>query len=315
MTGRVLVVGATGFIGSAALRALAGDGGAVRASVRRVPDASAAVPGVEYAVADLTDPASLRGLCDGADTVLHCASFIGADEERCRAVNVDGTRALLAEAARAGVRRTVLVGTTAVYGAGPHRGLSEDEREPAPTSATSRTRLEAEHAVRAAGGTVVRAPLVYGPGDVWVVPGIAELLARVPALPGDGTALLSLVAVADLARLLAVLARTPDLVAPGGVHHAAHPHTLTLRGFATLLGAALDLPVPSAGLPLDAYLTRLAETPGTVSAHQARLLAEDRWYRTALWSRTGCPTGPGHATRLTEAADWYRERPAARTAD
>ncbi|MEU5098295.1 NAD-dependent epimerase/dehydratase family protein [Streptomyces sp. NPDC020996] len=313
MTGRILVTGGTGFIGSAVLRALAhDDASTVTALVRRLPFPSDAVPGVEYTGGDLTDPASLRGACGGVDTVLHCASCVGGDEDRCRAVNVDGTRALLAEAARAGVRRTVLLSTTAVYGAGPHRGLTEHEREPAPASATSRTRLLAERAVRAAGGTVVRAPLVYGAGDVWVVPSLAELLDRVPALPEDGRARLSLVAVGDLARLLAALARDPGLAAPGTVHHAAHPDTLTLREFTGLLGDTLGLPVPSAGLPLDAYLARLAEAPGTVSAHQARLLAEDRWYRSTLWSLTGCPPGPGHAARLAEAAAWYRGHLAAR---
>jgi nucleoside-diphosphate-sugar epimerase len=307
----VLVVGGTGFIGSAALRALTDDGppptGAVKALVRRIPDASDALHGVEYVTGDLTDPASLHGVCDKVGTVLHCASYIGADEERNRSVNVDGTRALLAEAERAGVRRTVLVSTTAVYGAGPHHDLTENERVPQPTSPTSRTRLQAEEAVLAAGGTVLRPPLVYGAGDVWVVPSLAELLRRVQALPEDGRARLSLVAVDDLARLLATLARTPDLLPPGTTHHAAHPYAPSLREFVSLLGETLGLPVPTEGLALDDYLARLRETPGKVSAHQAGLLAEDRWYRSTLWSRIDCSPGPGHHTRLSEAAPWYRK--------
>jgi nucleoside-diphosphate-sugar epimerase len=310
MTGTVLVVGGTGFIGSAALRALTDDPrttpDTVKALVRRVPETPDAIPGVEYITGDLTDPTSLQGACHGIHTVLHCASYIGADEESCRAVNVDGTHALLTEAERAGVQRTVLVSTTAVYGAGPHRDLTEHELTPTPASATSRTRLLAEQAVLATGGTVLRPPLVYGTGDVWVVPSIAELLRRVPALPEDGRARLSLVAADDLAGLLATLARAPGRVPPGTVHHAAHPHTPTLREFVTLLGDTLGLPVPADGLALDDYLSRLRETPGKVSTHQAGLLAEDRWYRSPLWSRTNFPPGPGHRVRLSEAAAWYR---------
>jgi nucleoside-diphosphate-sugar epimerase len=317
VTGAVLVTGGTGFIGSATLRALADDRppkpGEVKALVRRVPETSDTVPGVEYGTGDLTDPASLRGVCDGIHTVLHCASHIGADEDKCREVNVDGTHALLSEAERAGVHRTVLVSTTAVYGAGPHRDLTEHEHAPAPASATSRTRLLAEQAVLATGGTVLRPPLVYGAGDVWVVPAVAELLRRVPALPEGGRARLSLVAVDDLARLLATLARAPERVPPGTVHHAAHPHAPTLRDFVTLLGDTLGLPVPRDGLALDDYLARLRETPGRVSAHQARLLAEDRWYRSPIWSRADCPPGPGHRARLSEAAAWYQEALAPRT--
>ncbi|MEV6942379.1 NAD-dependent epimerase/dehydratase family protein [Streptomyces sp. NPDC051172] len=314
---KILVVGGTGFIGSAALRALTADRppepGEVKALVRRIPEASGAVPGVEYLTGDLTDPASLRDICHGIHTVLHCASHIGADEDTCRAVNVDGTHALLAEAERAHVHRTLLVSTTAVYGTGPHRDLTEHQRTPDPASATSRTRLQAEQAVLAAGGTVLRPPLVYGAGDRWFVPAVTELLQRVPALPENGRARLSLVAIDDLARLLATLARTPEHTPPGTVHHAAHPHVPTLREFVALLGETLDLTVPQDGLPLDDYLTRLHTTPGRVSAHQAALLAEDRWYRSPLWSRADCTPGPGHRTRLSEAAPWYRKALTPRT--
>ncbi|MCW5253051.1 NAD-dependent epimerase/dehydratase family protein [Streptomyces sp. SHP 1-2] len=325
VTGRVLVTGGTGFIGSAVLRALAAEGrcgrGEVRALVRRAPAAAGtggaapggpvpaggAVPGTEYAEADLTDPRSLRGVCDGVGTVLHCASFIGSDEERCRAVNADGTRALLAEAARAGAR-TVLVSTTAVYGDGPHRGLTEDEREPAPVSPTSRSRREAEREVLAGGGTVLRPPLMLGPGDVWLVPALARLLCRTPLLPDGGRARLSLVAVDDLARLLAVLARTPGALPPGTVHHAAHPDTVTLRGLAGMLAAVLGVPEPGAGVSCDAYLALLRGTPEgeRIGSRRIRLIAEDHWYRSPVWARTGCPAGPGHAVRLREAAPWYR---------
>ncbi|MGW3117943.1 hypothetical protein ACWDBW_12505 [Streptomyces sp. NPDC001107] len=101
------------------------------------------------------------------------------------------------------------------------------------------------------------------------VPDVAELLQRVPALPENGRALLSLVAVDDLARLLATLARATRAIPLGTVHHAAHPHPPILREFVALLGETLGLPVPQHGLALDDYLTRLHTTPGKVSAHQA----------------------------------------------
>ncbi|MFD0316404.1 NAD-dependent epimerase/dehydratase family protein [Streptomyces flavalbus] len=311
----VLVSGGTGFVGTAVLRALAADArlapGAVRALVRRVPAPERRVAGVTYLTGDLTDPRTLRGTCDGVRSLVHCASLISGDEAACTAVNVDGTRALLAEADRAGVRRTVQLSTTAVYGAGPHRDLAEDAAPTAPASPTSRTRLLAESAVRAAGGVVVRPPLVYGPGDVWVVPLLAELLRRVPALVGHGRARLSVVAVADLGRLLATLALDPAAVPEGSVHHAGHPDPVTLRDLVRELGRTVGLPVPEDGLDVAPYLERLAAVPGRASAHQARLLAEDRWYRSDVWALAGCPVGPGLATRLREAAPWYRERLAA----
>ncbi|MGW2547156.1 NAD-dependent epimerase/dehydratase family protein, partial [Kitasatospora sp. NPDC001574] len=91
----VLLTGAGGFIGSAvlaALRALPGLGG-IRALTR-----SAAPAGTVRVAGDLADPATLRGAADGADVLVHLASLVGGPEDACTAVNVHGTRALLAEA-------------------------------------------------------------------------------------------------------------------------------------------------------------------------------------------------------------------------
>ncbi|MFC7636466.1 NAD-dependent epimerase/dehydratase family protein [Streptomyces thermogriseus] len=222
MTDTVVLTGATGFIGSAALGALANrfPGLRLRALVRRVPDTAAGAGGsVEWVTGDLTDPASLRGLCAGADTLVHLASYIGRDEERCVAVNVTGTRALMAEAARAGVRRVVHLSTAAVYGAGPHRGIAVDEVPAEPVSAASRTRLAGEgHALRA-GAVVLRPGLVLGAGDRWVVPALRELVDRVPAAWDGNRALLSAVDVGDLGRLIAAVA-AGEGVPPGSTTRA-----------------------------------------------------------------------------------------------
>lgn len=310
--GGILVAGGTGFIGSAVVRALSrhlpAPPAPLRALARRHPDPARtgpAAPGVEYLIADLTDPASLHGTCDQVDTLLHCASYVGPDDSACSAVNDTGTRALLDEAARAGVRRIIHISTTAVYGAGPHRGLPEDTRPPAPASEVSRTRLLAEQAVLGAAGTVLRPPFVYGRGDAWVVPAIAELLHRVPALPDGGTALISLVAVEDLARLVTSLALSPA-PPPPGVHHAGHPEPVALRDLVTALARTAGLPLPTASLPTPEYLERLGRTPGAVSVRQARMMTEDRWYRSPLWESTGCSSGPGLAARLSGHGEWYR---------
>lgn len=161
--GTVVITGATGFIGGAVLGALlrgggtgdggdggadrdGGDGGSDRSGVPRVRALARRIPAeprdaVEWVRGDVSDPASLRGLCEGATAVLHLASYVGSDEALGEAVNVAGTRAVMAEAARAGVPRVVHLSTAAVYGTGPHRGITVDEVPPEPVSAASRTRL------------------------------------------------------------------------------------------------------------------------------------------------------------------------------
>ncbi|MFE7134288.1 NAD-dependent epimerase/dehydratase family protein, partial [Streptomyces sp. NPDC057638] len=139
----VVLTGATGFIGSAVLRELrrrrARHGLVIHTVGRRPPARPRA--GERWTRADLAEPGTLAGVCAGADVLLHLASLIGPDEERCAAVNTAGSAALMAQATRAGVGRIVHLSTAAVYGEGPHRGIAVGEVQPAPLSPASRTRL------------------------------------------------------------------------------------------------------------------------------------------------------------------------------
>ncbi|MFF8482441.1 NAD-dependent epimerase/dehydratase family protein [Streptomyces antibioticus] len=312
--GTVVVTGATGFIGSHALRALAELQGTdgdrptprLRALVRAVPDVPP--PGtVEWVRGDLTDPTSVRGLCEDAAAVVHLASYIGADEERCEAVNVRGTRALMAEAERAGAARVVHLSTAAVYGAGPHRGIAVDEIAPEPVSAVSRTRLAGEAYARRAGAVVLRPGMVLGAGDRWVVPGLRELVDRVPAEWDGGRAEQTVVDAGDLGRLIAAIAVGPSVVPPG-TYHAGHPEPVRIGALLAELAAVGVLPPrPDADWPLTDCLERLRTTPGRVSERQFALAAQDHWYLTDdLWKLAGTSPGPGPLSRLAGVAAWYR---------
>ncbi|MFJ3883300.1 NAD-dependent epimerase/dehydratase family protein [Streptomyces sp. NPDC090077] len=311
---RLVITGATGFIGSAVVAELArfrggpeagSRGFVLRAVGRRPPREAGRVD--EWFRADLSDPDSLRECCDGADVLLHLASRIGSDERDCDTVNVRGTAALMAEAEAAGVRRIVHLSTSAVYGQGPHRGISVDEVLPAPVSAVSRSRLAGEGPALAAGAVVLRPGLVIGPGDRWVVPALAQILGSTGALWGGAGALLSAVAVGDLARLVARLGLGggPE---GGTVWHASHP--VPVRAV-ELVRAFTDrgvLPPVEQELPEAEFLERMAVSGCRVSPSQFRLVAQDHWYDSAgIWEAAGCPPGPGPLTHLDGAARWYRE--------
>ncbi|MFG3262066.1 MULTISPECIES: NAD-dependent epimerase/dehydratase family protein [Streptomyces] len=309
--GTLVLTGATGFIGSRALGALTdgGRGTRVRALVRTVPDDGGRARSVEWVRGDLTDPDAVRGLCEGARVVVHLASYIGGDERLCEAVNVDATRALMAEARRAGVRRVVHLSTAAVYGAGPHRGITVDEIPAQPVSAVSRTRLAGEAYAREAGAVVLRPGLVLGAGDRWTVPGLRELVERVPAEWDGGRALLSMVDVGDLARLIATVATGPRRVPPG-VYHVSHPDPVRVGDLLAVLARHGVLPPrPEADWPWPVCLERLRSTPGLVSERQFDLIGRDHWYRAEeIWELAAEPAGPGPLSRLADAAQWYRER-------
>jgi nucleoside-diphosphate-sugar epimerase len=123
---RVLVTGATGFVGQHAARTLL-DGGVPVRILARSSDRVRQVFGstadsLDVRLGDLTDAASLAGLCDGVDLVIHSGSAVpyafksGASAEDFSRVNLDGTERLAEEALRAGVRRVVHVSSTAAMG-------------------------------------------------------------------------------------------------------------------------------------------------------------------------------------------------------
>lgn len=109
---RVVVAGATGALGRPLVEALHQSGYRVCA-LGRDQAKLASLHAEDSRVADLTQPATLRGVCDGADLVISCAgarmTLGSGDPAGFMAVDYRGNRALLAEAKRAGVRKFVYV--------------------------------------------------------------------------------------------------------------------------------------------------------------------------------------------------------------
>jgi len=140
---RVLVTGATGFVGGGIARRLLADGRDVRALTRR-PEAATALQalGAEVVAGDVLAAETVEAAARGCEIVYHAAGVNGfcmRDPGPMRAANVTGTENVIGACARAGVRRIVYTSSAAVIGeeAGvvatedtPHRGwfLSEYER-------------------------------------------------------------------------------------------------------------------------------------------------------------------------------------------
>ncbi|MEU7392529.1 NAD-dependent epimerase/dehydratase family protein [Streptomyces tanashiensis] len=307
---RILVTGATGFIGGrvAATAAAAAEPAHLRLLARRPtapPTGPGAGPEVETVPGDLRDPASLRRACEGVDTLIHCASAIGADEEVSRAVNDEGTRALVDAAVRAGVTRIVSLSTASVHGRGPFRAAAPGTLPLAPGSATSRTRAAGERYVLDAGGTVLRPHLVYGTGDRQLMPGIVRLLAALPGPLDGGGSLHSLIDVDSLARALLDAALSPRTLP--GPYYVNHPEPVPV---AELLGAGEALlagPSGTRGPAVDIAGARalLAELP--FAQHHLAMLATDHWFEDDRpWRDWGRDPGPGFAARIADHTPWYR---------
>jgi UDP-glucose 4-epimerase len=167
---RILVTGASGFIGSATVAAMAAAGHELRAAFRQPPNRPLPA-GVESVIhPDLGEPFDWTPLVAGCDTVIHLAGIAhgkrSIPERQYQQVNCTATADLAAAAARAGVERFVFVSSIrAQHGAAADHALTE--RDPAtPTNAYGRSKLAAEQAVCASGVpfTILRPVVVYGPG-------------------------------------------------------------------------------------------------------------------------------------------------------
>jgi nucleoside-diphosphate-sugar epimerase len=153
---RIAVTGAAGFIGRAVVPSLRARGHEVLVLNRT-------------ATGDLTGFTGWPAQLAGADAVVHLAALAhsrGVDEARLRAVNVDVALALGQQAAAAGAKMLLMSSVKALGEETP--GPAFDDASPtAPQDAYARAKAEAEAALRAVPGlalTVLRPPLVYGPG-------------------------------------------------------------------------------------------------------------------------------------------------------
>ncbi len=215
---RILVTGATGFVGRRLCVRLVAEGHAIVAAVRSAASVERLVPGCRAAVVgDLALPVDWSDAVAGVDCVVHLAARVhvlnetAADAaERYAAMNVDATRRLADAAAKARVKRVVFV--SSIKAAAEESVLPlREEYAPAPIDPYGISKLAAEGALLAMGaaGTieavVVRPPLVYGPGvggNFRRLLALADLARRVPLPLGGIQNARSLIYVENLADAL-----------------------------------------------------------------------------------------------------------------
>ena len=176
-TDRVLVTGATGSIGSRLAQRLSNAGKCVRVLVRDPAHLGSLVgsENIEIVRGDLGQTQTLTGCMQGCSVVYHCAAKLtGSDELKYRSINVEGTRALLEEAASAGVQRFVYASTIGVYGCSNVQDISEDFPWSNEDYPYFKTKQAAERVVWDASDhvpvVVARLGDVFGPGQfVWTI--------------------------------------------------------------------------------------------------------------------------------------------------
>lgn len=298
---RVLVTGATGFVGSHVVEALIQRGAEVTA-LARSPAKAAELSrlGVRVVQGQLNDRPAVEDAIRGQAIVYHVAGAIAArDEAEFLRANRDGTRTVVEAAEAAGTSRLVLVSSLAAGGPAP-RGLPLDGSEiPRPVTAYGRSKLAGEQVVRASrlSWTIVRPAIVYGPRDREVLK--LFRLARLGVVPlfGDGAQELSAIHAADLAA--ALLAAGESTTTAGRTYHACHPEVFTSSDFGRAIGAAMGRSIRHLRIPF-----RLGHALLTVTEAGARLTGQVTILTTDKAKEFFQPAWTGDPTPLVRDCAW-----------
>ncbi len=321
---RVFVTGGTGFVGSRLLRELKRRGHEVVALVRSPKKAEPlrAEGLIDQIVAgDLDDGPAIKKGVHGAAGVVHVAGLLSEVRRgEFGRTNVDGTRRVLEASAEAGVSRLVFVSSIAAAGPGkPGKVLTED-MPCAPVSAYGLSKLSAEALARAYRDklevTIVRPPVVYGPGDTNTL--LLFKLAKLGLAPtiASPEQLTSLVHVEDLARGLA-----DALLLPGGkneLFYMAERAVPTTGELLRSVGAALGKPVRLLRVPkvaafgaalVSAGVGRVTNRAQIFNPDKLAEMLGDSWGCSSERARTalGWSESESYVDGFKTTVAWYRE--------
>lgn len=243
MTGeRILLTGATGFVGSRLWPALQREGCQVRCASRDPARARARWPEREWVAADLRAPEQLRAALQGCAAAFYLVHQMGEDRPGLRRREVATARSFAQAAAEAGVRRIVYLG-----GVAPVSWERNDGERPSEHLAS---RLEVGETLRAGPVPAIelRASMIVGHGsESWQI--VRDLAARLPAmvLPRWLRSRTQPVAIEDV-----IIALTRSLSLPPGCYDIPGPEVLAgeeiLRRTARVMGLQPPLMIPFPGL-------------------------------------------------------------------
>ena len=295
---RILLTGATGFIGRILAGELQRSGFTARCAVRDLSVATGLCP-------ELVEVGEVGGATDwgcaveGIDVVIHLVARahilkeMSTDPvEAFNAVNLEGTRRLAETAAAKGVKRLVYVSSIGVNGDHTLSRETFSEESPAmPYNAYAASKYAAEKAlndIAARTGlevVILRPPLVYGPGNPGNFMRLLKLVGRGIPLPMASVRnQRSMIYVANLVDALIAAAIAPE--AAGHVYLVSDTETISTPGLIVALGALMGKPVrlwpfPVTGLRFAAKLlgrsSEIERLTGSLVINSSKIRQQMGW--------------------------------------
>lgn len=323
---RVLVTGASGFLGSHVAEQLAAEGHGVVALVRRSSDTRflSTLRGVELAYGAVEDAESVRRAMAGVDAVVHSAGLVKArDEAEFFRVNVTGTRNMLdaAKAVAPSLKRFVLVSSLAAVGPSHDGRPVPADARPAPVTRYGRSKLEAERLALAEKDalpvTVLRPPMIYGPRDRESFAFFQSVSRRFLPMLGDGTNTMSVIYASDAA---SACVRALDRDVPSGrayfiddgrvyVWREMLADVERALGVRALVRLGLPLPLVRGAALASEGLGRLTGKAVMLTRDKLNELSAPHWVCDSSEARSELGWTPevSWAEGTRRAVAWYRE--------
>lgn len=322
---KVLVTGASGFLGRVLVERLAARAYVVRALVRPTSRVDFLRRlGVELCYGDLADRESLKRSARGVEIIFHTAARVGAwgNRQQFYETNVRGTHHVLEALRAARVPRLVYISSVYVYDR--QKGIIDENapyfkgRDPYSRSKMEAEALAQEYARRHRFAlTVLRPSLIYGPHDHKFVPRVtANILKGRMRIIGSGENVAPLVYGEDVADG-AILAAESEAAA-GEVFNVSSGEPVTWNQFLTTLAQQLGTRLPRMRIPvpviygLAAVLEALwkitkAQEPPPATRYGVRLYAADGRYDITRAARLlGYRAKVFHEEGLRRTLDWMR---------
>ena len=332
------VTGATGLLGNNLVRELLADGWRVRALVRSPEKAARqfAGLGVEIVQGDMLNVPGFAEALAGVDVIFHTAAYFrdsykgGSHWPALKAANVDGTRALLAAAHGAGVRRFIHVSSIAVLDGAPGALIDETMlRQERDADDYYRSKILSDREVLAFldahpdfWAAMVLPGWMHGPGDIGPTSaGQTVLDVAEGRLPGVPPGSFSVVDARDVARATVLV----NARGRRGERYLAAGRHMTMAELIPLIGAATGARAPTRRIPRALFYliaagnevyARLTGKPVLLSWAMARTVAREAdrsRYDPGKSARELGLTFRPVAETLADAVAWFRASGALQT--
>ena len=285
---KILITGATGFVGQALCRQLLGQGYDVQILLRD-PKAFSKIPlqlGAGYILGCLEDEASLEAACAGREQVIHLAghAHVGKGlEQQAMDINLVGTSNLLIAAINTGASRIVYLSSTLAEAAATGKG---------DITAYGESKLQAEQLLESPANQdrisslILRAVSVYGPGMKGNISRMISMIerGRLPPLPEVNNQI-SLISVEDLATAIRLAMDAP--VSKQQTYTLSDGESYSIAELERAIYAALGKPFPRWRTPhmvlygasvIAGLLSSITGRGGAISTRTYRNLTSDNLF-------------------------------------